>query len=68
MRHLDEEHELSRSVVKFMLDHLYDTINVLGGTRGLFFIALGCILFYVYVVYAMRTSREKREARMNKIY
>ena len=58
---LDHEFELSRSPVKWLVDHWFDTIEVLGGWRGLFFILVGTLLFYAYVLYAIKAGRLKRE-------
>ena len=61
--HLDHEFELSHSTVKFLYDHYFDTIDALGGLKGMFLILIGCILFYGYVMYAIRSGRAKREAK-----
>jgi len=47
--------------VKWLVDHWFDTIEVLGGWRGLFFILVGTLLFYAYVLYAIKAGRLKRE-------
>jgi hypothetical protein len=61
MRHMDEDHELRDShSAAWLIDHFFDTINILGGIQGLFLIGIGAALFHSYVVYAIRVGREKR--------
>ena len=64
--HLSEEYELSRSFVRYLYDHFFDTIDALGGLRGLFCLFIGCLLFYGYVVYTITSGRAKRERKANK--
>ena len=58
MRTLDEDYELGSS--RTLISHLFDTIRVLGGLQGLLLIAVAAAMFYGYVLYTIRTGREKR--------
>ena len=64
--HLSEEYELSRSLVRYLYDHFFDTIDALGGLRGLLYLFIGCFFFYGYVVYSITAGRAKRERKSNK--
>jgi hypothetical protein len=68
--HLDHEFELSHSAVKFLYDHYFDTIDALGGLKGMFLILIGCVVFYGYVLYSIRSGRARREAKAkgNKVH
>lgn len=58
MRTLDEDYELGANPT--LVGHLFDTIRVLGGIQGLLLIAVAAAAFYSYVLYMIRTGREKR--------
>lgn len=58
MRPLDEEYELRAHPT--LIGHFFDTVRVLGGLPGLLMIAAGAAAFYGYVLYAIRTGRERR--------
>ena len=62
VQHLDHEWELEHPNRSFIVNHLYQTIEVLGGIKGVTGIAVAIILFYAYVVYAITSGRKKREA------
>lgn len=65
MKHLDPEYEVDRPPQGFV-PHFWDTINVLGGARGMFLITLGIIIFYFTVEYVITQGRKKREAKKAK--
>lgn len=59
MKHLDPDYEVDRPPMG-LVPHFWDTINVLGGWRGMVLISIGVIIFYFVVDYAVMQGRKKR--------
>jgi hypothetical protein len=62
MKHLNEDYERRGSghSTDSFIGHLYDTISLLGGIKGLFIIGFFAMLAYAYILYTITSSREKR--------
>ncbi|RYH24764.1 hypothetical protein EON65_16315 [archaeon] len=65
VKHLDPDYFVSTRPTGFIA-HFWDTIDALGGYKGLFLISVGVLLFYFIVNYTIYKSREKREAAKQK--
>lgn len=61
VKHLDPDYFVSKRPTG-LIAHFWDTIEALGGYKGLFLICVGVILFYFIVNYTIFKSRERREA------
>jgi hypothetical protein len=59
MKHLDPDYEVDRPPMG-LVPHFWDTINVLGGWRGMVLISIGVIIFYFVVDYAVMQGRKNR--------
>lgn len=60
VRHLESDYELENAPTGF-IPHFFDTIDSIGGKKGLCIIAFCLFAFYQIVVYTVNASREKRE-------
>lgn len=61
-RHLEHDYELEEKPSGW-IPHLHDTLEVLGGLKGLFILCLAIAAFYGIVVYFVTTGRSKRESK-----
>jgi hypothetical protein len=65
MKHLNEDYErrgFGHSTDSF-IGHFFDTINLLGGVKGLFLIGFCAMIGYASILYTIKTSREKRRSK-----
>lgn len=67
MKHLDSQYELENPLDATLISHFYDTIELLGGWKGLIILALCIGIFHAIVDYVITSGRKKREeARRRK--
>jgi hypothetical protein len=65
-KHLDQDWELDQKPTTFVF-HLWDTIDSLGGWKGLLALFLGICVFYGIVTYTIDKGRKRRqEARRRR--
>jgi hypothetical protein len=62
MKHLDPDYEVDRPP-SGLIPHFWDTIDVLGGSRGMILLILGVIIFYFLIDYIVSQGRKKRMAK-----
>ena len=67
MTHLDSTYELENPAQVTLLLHLYDTIETLGGWKGLLILFFGIGIFHAIVDYVIRSGRLKREQARRKL-
>ena len=68
MRHLDPNYELDSPPALTVWGHLLDTLETLGGWKGLLVIALAIGVFHGIVEYVIASGRKKRkEERAKKV-
>lgn len=64
VKHLDFDYEIEEKPTG-LIPHFWDTIEALGGFKGIFLITLGVLLFYGIVIYVVTTGRLKRQKKKN---
>jgi D-alanyl-lipoteichoic acid acyltransferase DltB (MBOAT superfamily) len=62
MKHLDPDWEVDKFTINFIA-HFWDTIEKLGGWKGLAILLVIIGAFYGYVMYAVKSGRKKRESK-----
>jgi hypothetical protein len=68
VKHLDHEYELTERPSDLIF-HFWDTIDAIGGWKGIAALFLFMCVFYGIVVYTIENSRRKRqEKRLKKQY
>lgn len=65
VKHLDHTYEQSEREQGF-IPHLFDTIDTLGGYKGLLVLSGAIIAFYLIVVYVVQRGRTRRSAAKRK--
>ena len=66
MRHLDENYEEGGIHSNNLIDHFHDTIRICGGIKGLILMGFLAMLFYSFVLYTIRSGRERRRNLVKK--
>lgn len=61
VKHLDQDYELANPKGG-LIEHLYDTIDTIGGWKGILVLTGLIAAFYGVVVYTISSGRAKREA------
>ena len=61
MRHLEHDYTVDRRETGFV-PHFWDTIDAIGGYKGILFLGFGIFAFYFGVLFFITYQREKREA------
>jgi hypothetical protein len=64
-KHLTHDYELEEKPTGF-IPHFWDTIDALGGWKGISLIAIGILIFQYIVAWAISSGRAKREAVKKK--
>lgn len=62
VRHLERDYEMETKP-SGLVPHFWDTIEVLGGWKGMCLLSFGIMSFYFIVVYFVTSGRKKREAK-----
>ena len=66
MKNLDPTWDLEHPGQITLLSHLWDTIETLGGWKGLLVLTLGIGIFHAIVDYVIVSGRKKRELARKK--
>ena len=67
MKHLDSSWELENPGQTTLLSHLYDTIEALGGWKGLLVLFVGVGIFHGIVEYVISSGRKKRQEAKRRL-
>ena len=67
MKHLDSSWELENPGQTTLLSHLYDTIEALGGWKGLLVLFVGVGNFHGIVEYVISSGRKKRQEAKRRL-
>ena len=65
VKHLEADYEVTSRSFGFV-SHFFDTIEALGGWKGLAIATLGILAFYLYVDWTITSGRAKREAKKSR--
>ncbi len=60
-KHLDPDYELSHKQIS-VVSHFFETIESIGGLKGLGILSLAILAFYGLIIYTIQNGRKKREA------
>lgn len=66
MKYLDPDYEVD-SPPTGLIPHFFDTINVLGGWKGLLGISFGVLLFFLVIDFSISYNRKRREQQKQKM-
>lgn len=65
VRHLDPSYEESVKP-SGVVPHFFDTIEALGGWKGLTLLFIGLVIFYLVVEYAIQRGRRRQNSKKRR--
>lgn len=66
VRFLDPDYEDSLQPSNMFVSHFWDTIDAIGGWKGLVVLSVGIVIFYIIVLYTVTTARQRQIAKKKK--